>query len=279
VGHIQPRSSWSSLLAIWNDVIRDVDDFGLQLTSVPDKDEVAFGRQLATQFERTNVIDAEATRYVTQVASALIPHTSRRTLPWDLHVIGRTEPNAFALPGGEIFVTQGLLSFAQSEAELAFVIAHEMAHIDLRHCVRRYQYQLKLQSISLGALGTLTDLARVPFEISYSKYQEMEADAEAVRIVSDTGYDPHAGVALMLRMADAEHSLAKAARTPGGELLSSSAEALREYVRSHPGSADRAELISQQLRTEQSELANRKLAVGEENLRRRVPVDLKHPAP
>ncbi len=205
----------------------------------------------------------------------MVAYTGPRELPWQLSVIRRYQPNAFALPGGQIFVTTGMLSFTQSEAELAFVIAHEMAHIELKHCVRRYQYQLKLESIGLGGLGRLTDLARVPFEIGYTKYQEMEADAEAARIVSEAGYEPRAGISLMLRMAAADNALAKAARTPGGEFLTSSVEALRYYVRSHPASAERAALLTEQLQSEQGKLAHRNLVVGEDNLRRRVPADLR----
>ena len=273
MGHIvPPAASWGSLLAVWNDVMRDVDDFGLQLTTVPDRDEVAFGKELALNFDRMLGNDPDASRYVSEVAAALIPYTQRNGLPWRFRVVGGMLPNAFALPGGQIYVTEGMLRFAESEAELAYVVGHEMAHVDLRHCVRRYQYQLKLKKVGAGEVGEIADVARLPIEIGYTKYQEMEADAEAARIASDAGYDPHAGVSLMFRFAAHEGSMTSAARTPGSEVAGASLEVLGDYLRSHPASAERAAAIRDLLAAQHSRLAGHKYALGEENLRRRISI-------
>lgn len=100
----------------------------------------------------------------------------------------------------------------------------------------------------------------------------MEADAEAARIASDAGYDPRAGVSLLLRFATGEASMTRAARTPGSEVVGASLEALGDYLRSHPASAERAAAIRDMLAAQHSRLAGHKYALGEGNLRRRIPI-------
>ena len=141
--------------------------------------------------------------------------------------------NAFALPGGQVLVTDGMLGFIQSDSELAEVVGHEMAHVDLRHAVEHYQYQYRL--------GSLVELVHRLATMPYSVDQELDADAEGLRLAIAGGYDPAAGPALFTRMQKEMGETARTpATTPAGELAHSLGDALASYFRSHPPTEERA---------------------------------------
>jgi len=96
---------------------------------------------------------------VNAVGAIVAQKVSRRGIRYRFHVIDSPGINAFALPGGQIFVTTGMMNFVQSEAELAAVLGHEMAHVDLRHCIERYQYEIHLRKAGAGEAGAVVEVA------------------------------------------------------------------------------------------------------------------------
>src|SRR4029077_11517551 len=121
--------------------------------------------------------DADAGRYVMGVAQPLLPYLRRPGIRCEFHVIDSPLTNAFALPGGQIFVMRGLLEFVESEAELAAVLGHEMSHVDLRHCIEHYQYEAKLKKAGVPELGWIVETAHRLVMLGFSPQQELEADA------------------------------------------------------------------------------------------------------
>ena len=93
--------------------------------------------------------------------------------------------NAFALPGGHVFVGAGLLELMDSEDQLAAVLGHEIEHIDHYHCAERIQKERALRRLPLG---DLVSLPIAVFEAGYSKDQELEADREGTRLSVESGY-------------------------------------------------------------------------------------------
>ena len=180
--------------------------------------------------------------------------------------------NAFALPGGEIYVFRGLLEFVESESELAAVIGHEMSHVDLKHCVDRYRYQLSLKRAGAGDIGQMFDIGRSLATIAYSQFQEVEADAQGTRISIDARYDPDAAARVFTRMGEVmDGSVRHGAKTPAGEAASSAVTMVSDYFRSHPGSEDRARRLSELVRNESSRLAGSQFYIGKKNLRDHIP--------
>lgn len=117
--------------------------------------------------------------------------------------------NAFALPGGYIYVTRGLLALANDEAELAMVIAHEIGHVAARHPAKRIQRVASAQMLN-GMMGRIfsqnearmiDSLGSEGYVAHYSRLQEFEADALGVRLAADTGYAPAAAVSFLKSMA------------------------------------------------------------------------------
>jgi predicted Zn-dependent protease len=271
-GTSDPSVSLASVVELWTDTLRDTDQIGMKLTRVSDAEEMRIGSDLARGVADLGREDADATRYVTGVAQSLSPHLRRPGIHYRFHVIDSPQINAFALPGGQIFVMRGLLEFVESEAELAAVLGHEMSHVDLRHCIERYQYEAKLTKAGAPQLGWLVEMAHRFVTLGFSPQQELEADAQGERLSVESGYDPDAEAALFTRMKTKLHEPSRVqASTPAGEITEAADEAIGAYFRTHPPSEERVARLNDMLARHRRELAGRPFYVGKENLRERVP--------
>ena len=166
--------------------------------------EVKVGRQLAAQVEREAkfVDDPIITEYVNRVGQNIVLHSDAK-IPFTIKVIDSDEPNAFALPGGFFFVNKGLVLAADNEAELAGVMAHEIAHIAARHAMEN---QRKMQILDYGMLaGILLGggiIGNVLYNgggliqgltfLKFTRGAEEEADKLGVQYLWAAGYDPNA---------------------------------------------------------------------------------------
>ena len=223
--------SLASVRQLWSDTVRDADQPGLRLTRLSAAEEMQLGNQLVATIPWT--ANQALEQQVARVARPMLPYLHRREIVYTAHVVNAPVINAFALPGGHVVVTDALLNFVQSDSELAEVMGHEMAHIDLRHAVERYQYEYRL--------GALVELFHRLAAVPYSADQELDADAEGMRLAIAASYDPAAGPAFFTRLQQQFPEPAPAsAHTPAGELAHSLGEGLTSYFRSHPPSAERA---------------------------------------
>jgi predicted Zn-dependent protease len=126
-------------------------------------------------------------------------------MAWELHIIENDSiQNAFCTPGGFIYVYTGLLNFVESEDELAGIIAHEVAHGDLRHSTdqltKQYGIQVLIALLTDSDTRLLADIGANLVQLSYSRGDETEADQYAVRYLKDTPYNPTAFADFFQRM-------------------------------------------------------------------------------
>ncbi len=155
------------------------------------------------------VQDPALNRYVESVGRTLATHSPRQDVTYTFQIVEMDEPNAFALPGGHIFVSRGLLLLANTEAELAHVLGHEIGHVAARHAAK-----LDAHLKTLGLATLLGDLLSGSEEESdsaetagsnpfarYARNQERQADAIGQQIASQSGVDP-AGMARFLTALD-----------------------------------------------------------------------------
>ncbi|MEO8650156.1 MAG: M48 family metallopeptidase [Acidobacteriota bacterium] len=198
--------------------------------------EMAIGRQLALEFEQQAkmVDDPMITEYVNRVGQNVVLHSDAK-IPFAIKVVDSDEVNAFALPGGFFFVNKGLILAADNEAELAGVMAHEIAHVAARHAMEN---QGKLQAINYGLLATIIfgggiastvaqnagGFGQLLSFLQFSRNAETEADDLGVQYLYASGYDPTAMSTMFEKLAS------KNKKKPG---------TISKIFATHPQSVDR----------------------------------------
>jgi predicted Zn-dependent protease len=171
-----------------------------QLALISEAHEIELGRQAARQVEQTiGLVDDRALQdYVRRIGNALAAASERPSLPWRFAVVDDPTPNAFALPGGPVYLTRGMMNLMDSEAELASVLGHEIGHITARHAVSMISRQ-QLTQLGLG-LGGVFYPPLQPFgpalgaglELLFLKYgrdAERQADTLGFRYAGRENYD------------------------------------------------------------------------------------------
>jgi len=171
-----------------------------QLALVSEAQELELGKRSAEQVRASIglVDDPELQAYVQRVGKALAANSERPDLPWSFEVVDDPTPNAFALPGGYIFVTRGMLTYMDSEAELAAVLGHEIAHVTARHSVQQISRQqiaqlgLVLGMILVPEAQQFGDLLGSGLQLLFLKYgrdAERQSDELGFRYALQQGYD------------------------------------------------------------------------------------------
>jgi beta-barrel assembly-enhancing protease len=231
-------------------------------------DDVKLGRQAAAEAERQFPLlhDAEVNAYVEKVGQRLVaaipPEFQHPEFHYYFKVVDARDINAFALPGGPMYVNRGMIEAARNEGEMAGVMAHELSHVALRHGTAQ---ATKAQKYQVGAgvagiLGTifggpgLGQVAQAPFALTFLKFSreyETEADLLGARIMANAGYDPR-DLANMFRTIESQGG-------GGGGFLSD-----------HPSSSDRYARINQEaqyLHVNESNRDSREFLAIKERLR------------
>lgn len=214
-----------------------------QLFGISEEQEIQLGHQVEAEVAKTPgfVDDPALTGYVTGIGLRLAHMSERPTLPWTYHIIREQNVNAFAAPGGFIFVDQGLLTFVKSESELAFVLGHETTHVAHRHAVdlARRDMELQFGAVLLAQIfgGSMTayqlsQIARGLINAKYSRDKEYEADHFGVIYSQKAGFDPTASISFF-------ENLQRSERNQGG---------LGRAFEGHPDTPDRITALRAQLR-------------------------------
>ena len=204
-------------------------------------DEKEFGDAIALRFGNRDTIDDPRHRYVNNLMGSITRYR-KKPFEYRVFVVESPSPNACAFPGGVILVTEGLLRVMVSEAEVVSVLAHEMGHVELSHCLDTVRFQLLAQKVGSAEIGKLADIAvAILARHTYSKTQEDEADRYAWGMMLNTVYNPTAlggAFAKLLSYGEISHG------TASGE----KADPLREYLMTHPHMALRREKYSERAR-------------------------------
>jgi predicted Zn-dependent protease len=190
----------------------------VQRVALSPKQEIALGLHSAPLMMSRHggeLRDADIAPYVSRVGHSLVQSTFARTAPYrfDFHVLrDRQTLNAFALPGGQIFITQALLTRLRSEAQLAGVLGHEIGHVIARHgaqhLAKQQLGQLLVTAVQIGSYDSrdphrgrsaavLAQAANQMIGLQYGRQDELEADDYGFRILVEAGYDPRGLAELM----------------------------------------------------------------------------------
>lgn len=215
-----------------------------QLSLVSEGQEIAMGQEAAKSVEQSIglVDDAALQSYVSQLGVTLARRSQRAELPWRFGVVEDPTPNAFALPGGPVYVTRGLLTVMNSEAELVSVLGHEIGHIAAKHQVTMIsraqiaQVGLIAGMVLAPSLARFGDLAGGGLQLLFLRYSrdaERQADDLGFSYALSNGYD----VRDMVKVFTALQRIGEA----------SGQSPLPAWLASHPHAGERIQRIQQQL--------------------------------
>ena len=234
---------------------------GQQERSVLDPQaEIALGRREHQEVLKEYPVYAndKVQSYVNALGQRLARLSHRADLQWHFTVLDSPEINAFALPGGYVYVTRGIMAYLDSEAELAGVIGHEIGHVTARHGAQRATRQQDaglgvlaatvlgavLESRGMGGAGrVVSDVSQVAaagYVASYGREQELQADGLGAEYLSRSQFDPLTMVRVIGVLKSQEQFAADQARAQGRAL-----PAGNPWLASHPGNDQRLQSISQ----------------------------------
>lgn len=257
----RPVASWLSLAVLLAACATNPVTGKREISLISQDQEIQMGQQGAQQVvQEIGLINDQALQnYVQQVGAALAAKSERPNLPWSFRVVDDPTPNAFALPGGFIFITRGLLDMMNNEAELASVLGHEIGHVTAKHSVSQMsQQQLAQLGLGVGAIlsPTIAQYGEIAAQglgllfLKYGRDDERQADDLGFRYALTQGYD-------VREMDDVFRSLQRIGDA-------SKQSPLPSWLATHPGEAERIQTINSKIaQLDATQLANSRTGAQE----------------
>jgi predicted Zn-dependent protease len=223
-----------------------------ELSLVSESQEIEMGKQSAQEVAQSIGLyqNPELEAYVAGIGKRMAAASERPNLPWEFHVVNDASVNAFALPGGFIYVTRGLLGYVTNEAELATVVGHEIGHVTNRHSVQQIskaqvaQLGLGLGSILSPQVAQVAGVASQGLQILFLKYSrnyENQADLAGFRYALNQNYD-------VRQMSDMFMTLERVGEASGGGKLP-------QWLATHPDPENRIKATQARLDTLHKDLS------------------------
>jgi len=223
-----------------------------QVRALTTTEEKKLGEKILLEMERNVewVRDLILDHYIRQIGETLVFHAGPTPFEFKFHLIKHSEPNAYAIPGGHIFLTTGLLALAENEQELAGVISHEIAHVMARHVAKMIERSKRINIATMAAIlagvlvggggktseavATTAMATAEALTLKYTREMEIEADQNSLRYMIKSGYDPHGLMTFMNKIY---------------KLSLTSSPKIPIYLSTHPAIEDRISLMENLLQT------------------------------
>jgi beta-barrel assembly-enhancing protease len=227
-----------------NKMVETVKNVGKAVKDIDEPEEIAIGKDVASRLlgAAPLVADARMQRYVNHVGRWLAAQTERPDLPWQFGVLDSPNVNAFAVPGGTIFITRGLLERMRNEAELAGVLGHEIVHVLRKHHLKAIQkgaqsslagdaMSMALKDRAGPARDKLIAFSTEMYSRGLDKGDELEADRLGIVIAARAGYDAY-GLPSVLQTLQA---------------MSAQDSAIALMFKTHPAPGERLDALSEKM--------------------------------
>ena len=227
-----------------NKMVETVKNVGKAVKEIDEPEEIAIGKDVASRLlgAAPLVADARMQRYVNHVGRWLAAQTERPDLPWQFGVLESPNVNAFAVPGGTIFITRGLLERMRNEAELAGVLGHEIVHVLRKHHLKAIQkgaqsslagdaMSMALKDRAGPARDKLIAFGTEMYSRGLDKGDELEADRLGIVIAARGGYDAY-GLPSVLQTLQA---------------ISAQDSAIALMFKTHPAPGERLDALSEKM--------------------------------
>ena len=244
VSPTRDKVNLDSVATIWGDVFRDLDAV-VRTVRISSELETEFGDAIADGFwiTRGSTKDSD---YVSFVGARVAAHARRQDIDWTFHVVKAPYPNAWAILGGHIYISTAMLDLIETEAELAAILGHEIAHVDLFHCVDLVQNRMILERAGLQPIGFVLSMAEDFLRAGYSEVQEDESDRYGMLLAAKAGYNPLNAFDTFHKFYLEHEAASQPARPAGGpesEILESLGDLLDDYFATHPPFAHRLDAL------------------------------------
>lgn len=218
-------------------------------SSVSPEQEWQLGNQMAAQVAQQMRVGTDP--YVTQVGNRLVAATNMANMPFHFYVVDDPSVNAFAIPGGHVYVNRGLIAQADHANMLAGVLAHEISHVTQRHVVKQAEQQQAIGTIGSILLGQnpnalavlVANIAAGGAMARFSRADEKEADDVGLELMTRAGYNPRGMLDMFQKLLALDEG--------GGN------NAVSRFFQDHPGTTDRIHDI-------QSRIGNRNSGIVDE---------------
>lgn len=243
-------------------------------------EEKKLGEKILLEMEKSveRVRDLILDHYIQQIGEALVSQAGPIPFEFKFYLIKHSEPNAYAIPGGHIFLTTGLLVLAENEQELAGVISHEIAHVMARHVAQMIERSKRINIATMAAIvaGLLvggggkaseamaaTAMATAEaFTLKYTREMEVEADQNSLRYMMKAGYDPQGLITFMNKIY---------------KLSLTSFPKIPLYLSTHPAIEDRISLMGNLLQVVSRSEGPFRMVGGYEKIQARALVEDREP--
>jgi predicted Zn-dependent protease len=206
---------------------------------INEKQEIDIGKNITDDIlkQKKIITDKSLNDFVSKIGNKIAKAGDRPEIKYNFYILDEKEVNAFALPGGYIFVNKGLID-KMNEDELAFVLGHELGHVAARHSLKRLQSALGINlllSVALGGsdYGAARQAAQIIYSIGesgYSRQDELLADSLGTKYIYRAGYNPYAGISAMQKL-----------KSEGSE------GNVPSFLRSHPVATERIKNIEKKI--------------------------------
>ena len=203
----------------------------LDVTALSDEEENAVGKELDKQISNDLRFTKEKKFNLKKIFNNLIKYVERTKINYNYKVVQTDEVNAYAIAGGNMYINTGILDFLDNENEIAFVIAHEISHNELRHCIKRVQYAVLASSVD-PTFGEIVQTAYGIYSMPFSKYDEFDADENGVSLMLKAGYDKSGAVSFFEKLEELEKEYGMDQR-----------DALNDFISSHPTARERRDRV------------------------------------
>lgn len=216
------------------DVLKKVDKVNeelLNITSISDEEENKIGNKLDKEIKKDKKILKDYKFPINNIFNKIKKHTERKKINYSYSILKDKGFNAYAIAGGKVYLLSGLIDELRKAEELAFVIAHEIAHNELKHCIKKIQYSVITTGIN-PLLWNIVQLAYNIYHHPFSKEEELEADKLAVKLMKKAGYDKSGAISFFKILQQKEKKYKDNNKTP-----------INDFISTHPDTEERIKRI------------------------------------
>ncbi|HEY2253823.1 MAG TPA: M48 family metallopeptidase [Planctomycetaceae bacterium] len=236
----QPQDVVTGLFGLAEKAAKAADDVGQEALALDTEDEIRLGKEanavILEELESIAELDEQLNR-IKRLAKPFLDSRQRKDISYTFAIVDDPVVNAFSILGGYVYLNTGLLDFAASDAELQFVIGHEIGHVDLNHCVKKFTYATRAAGIGTEIAGNMTQIVYHLVALGFSEDQELACDEYAFRRMLTFGRSRDEALEFSRRFAARPDASEEA--EPPQNVLSAFEKAVNDHFRSHPPDRER----------------------------------------